>query len=175
VFSQPESSRIGSERGLYTSEAISRTSFLRFHESPAREYSPSSSQLLVASSAYGSKGPVTPTPRPLTGGSRALPSSSTTPLHSHSGARAPGNQDHACNQLYPQAVTLSTSDTVTFKIFGNFYLYMEEYHESWIEWWHGTPGYIAYRVKYAGNKGEGGARIFEAQRWGNTFNNMPTV
>ena len=54
--------------------------------------------------------------------------------------------------LHPLAVTLSTSDTVSFEIFGNFYLYTEEYHESWMEWWQGTPGYLAYTAKYAGKK-----------------------
>jgi len=73
-------------------------------------------------------------------------------VRSDSLALPPGNQDHARNLLHPLAVTLSTSDTVTFEIFGNFYLYTEEYHESWMEWWQGTPGYIAYPAKYAGKK-----------------------
>jgi len=54
--------------------------------------------------------------------------------------------------LHPLATALSTSDTDSFEIFGNFYLYTEEYHESWMEWWQGTPGYIAYTAKYAGKK-----------------------
>jgi len=152
MSSQPESSTMGSQRGLYTSGARSRTSFLRFHESPAHEYSPSLSQFSVESGPYGSEGPVTPTPKPLTGVARAPLSSSTTPLHSDSLALPPRNQDHARNLLHPLTVTLSTSDTVTFEIFGNFCLYMEEYDESWMEWWQGTPGYIAYTAKYAGKK-----------------------
>jgi len=44
------------------------------------------------------------------------------------------------------------SDTVTIEIFGNVYLYTEEYHESWMEWWQGTPGYIAYTAKYGSKK-----------------------
>jgi len=143
---------MGSQRGLHTSGARSRTSFLRFHESPTPEYSPYLSQLSVESSPYGSQGPITPTPRPLTGVARAPLSSSTTPLRSDSLPLPPGNQDHARNLLPPLAVTLSTSDTVTFEIFGNFYLYTEEYHESWMEWWQGTQGYIAYTAKYAGKK-----------------------
>jgi len=47
---------------------------------------------------------------------------------------------------------MPTSNTVTFEIFGNFYLYTEEYDESWIEWWQGTPGYIAYPENYVGKK-----------------------
>jgi len=152
MSSQPESTTMGSQRGLYTSRARSRTSFLQFHESPAREYSLSLSQFSVESSPDGSEGPVTPTPRPLTGVARAPLSSSTTPLLSDSRALPPGNQDHAWNLLHPLGVTLSTSDTVRFEIFGKFYLYTEEYHESWMEWWQGTPGYIAYTAKYAGKK-----------------------
>jgi len=149
---QRESSTMGSQRGLYSSGARSRSSFLRFHESPACEYSPSLSQCSVESSLYGNESPVTPTPKPLTGMARALHSSSTTPLRSDSVALPPGNQDHTGNLLHPLAVTLSTSDTVTFVIFGNFYRYTEEYHESWMEWWQGTPGYIAYTAKYCGKK-----------------------
>jgi len=175
MSSQPESSTIGSQRGLYTSGARSSTSFLRFHERPAREYSPSLSQFSVESSPYGSEGLVTPTPRPLTRVACAPLSSSTTPLRSDSLALPPGNQDHIRNLLHPLAVTLSTSDTVTFAIFGNFYLYTEEYHESWMEWWQGRQGYIAYTAKYAGKKKIRGTQIFEAQRCGNTFNNVPTV
>jgi len=152
MSSQQESSTMGSQRGLYTSGARCRTSFLRFHESPACEYSPSLSLFSVESSPYGSQGPVTPTPRPLTGEARTPLSSSTTPLGSDSLPLPPGNQDHAWNLLHPLAVTLSTSDTVTFEIFGNYYLYTEEYHESWMEWWQRTPGYIAYTAKYAGKK-----------------------
>jgi len=149
---QPESSMMGSQRGLYTSRARSHTSFLRFHESPAREYSPSLSLFSVESSPYGSEGPVTPTPRPSTGVARAPLSSSTMFLNSDSLALPPGNQDHARNLLHPLAVTLSTSNIVTFEIFGNFYLYTEEYHESWMEWWQGTLGYIAHTAKYAAKK-----------------------
>jgi len=152
MSSQPESSTMGTQRGLYTSAARSRTSFLRIHESPAHAYSPSLSQFSVDSHPYVSEGPVTPTPRRLTGVARTPLSSSTTPLGSNSVALLPGNQDHARNLLHLLAVTLSTSDTVTFEIFGNFYLYTEEYHESWMEWWQGTPGYIAYTAKYAGKK-----------------------
>jgi len=126
--------------------------FLRFHESPVPEYSLSLSQFSVESSPYGSQGPVTPTPRPLTGVALAPLSSSTTPLRSDSPALPPGNQDHARNLLHPLAVTFSTSDTVTFEIFGNFYHCMEEYHESWMEWGQGTPGYIPYTMKYARKK-----------------------
>jgi len=83
---------------------------------------------------------------------RAPLSSSTTPLRFDSLALSPSNQDHPRNLLHPLAVTLSTSATVTFEIFGNLYLYTEEYHESWMEWWQGTPGYRAYIAKYAGKK-----------------------
>jgi len=152
MCSEPESSTMGSQPGLYPSGARSRTTILRFHESPTREYSPSLSQFSVESSPYGSEGTVTRTLRHLTGVARAPLSSSTTPLPSDSLALPPGNQDHARNLLHPLAVTLSTSDTVIFEIFGNFYLYTEEYHESWMEWWQGTPGYIAYTAKYAGKK-----------------------
>jgi len=152
MSSQPESSTMGSQWGLNTFGARSRTSFLRLHESPAREYSPSLSQFSVESSPYGSEGPVTPTPWPVTDVARPPLSSSTTHLHSDSLALPPGNQDHARNLLHPLAVTLSTSDTGTFEIFGNFYLYTEEYHKSWMEWWQGIPGYIAYTAKYAGKK-----------------------
>jgi len=152
MSSLPESSTMGSQQGLYTSGARSRPSFLQFHQSPGREYSPSLSQFSVESSPYGSEGPVTPTPRPLTGVARAPPSSSTTPLGSDSVARPPGNQDHARNLPHRLAVTLSTTDTFTFEIFGNLYLYTEESHESWMEWWQGTPGYIAYTVKNVGKK-----------------------
>ena len=138
---------MGSQWGLYTSGARSRTSFLRFHESPAREYSPTLSQFSVESSPYGSEGPVIPTPRPLTGVARAPLSSSPTPLRSDSVALPPGNPDHARNLVHPLAVTLSTGDTVTFEKFGNLNLYTEEYHQSWMEWWQGTPGYIAYTAK----------------------------
>jgi len=152
MSSQPESSTMGSQRGLYPSGARGRTSFLPFHESPGCESSPSLSQFSVESSPYGSEGPVTPTPRPLTGVACAPLSSSTTPWHSDSLALPPGNQDHALNLLHTLVLTLSTRDTVTFQIFGNFYLYTEEYHESWMEGWQGTPGYIAYTEKYAGKK-----------------------
>jgi len=120
MSSQPESSMMGSQRGLYTSGARNGTSFLRFHESPAREYSPSLSQFSVESSPYTSEGLVTLSPRPLTGVVRAPLSSSTKPLRSDSVALPPGNQDHARNLLHPLAVTLSTSATVTLEIFGNF-------------------------------------------------------
>jgi len=143
---------MGNQQGLYTSVARSCTSFLWFYESPARENSPSLSQFWVESSPYGSKGPVPRTPRPPTGVARAPLSRSTTPLHSDSVALATGNQDHAQNLLHPPAVTWSTSDTVTFEIFGNFYRDKEEYPESWIEWGKGTPGYIAYAVKYGFKK-----------------------
>ena len=152
MSSQPESSTMGSQRGLSTSGARSRTSFLQSLESPAREYSPSLSQFSVESSTYGSEGPVTPTPRPLTGVARAPFSSSTSPFRSDSLALPPGNLDHAWNLLHPLAVTLSTSDIVTFEIFGNLYLYTEDYHEIWMESWQGTPGYIANTAKYAGKK-----------------------
>ena len=143
---------MGSQRGFYTPRARSRTYFLWFHESPAREYSLSLSLFSVESSPNGSEGPVTSTPSPLTDVARAPLSSSTTPLGSDSLALPPGNQDHARNLLHPLAVTLSTSDTVTFEIFANCYLYTEEYHESWMELWQGTSGYIAYNAKYAGKK-----------------------
>jgi len=143
MSSQPESSTMGCQRGLYTSGARSCTSFVRFHECTPRQYAPSLSQFLVESSLCGSEGPVTPAPRPLGGVARTPLSSSTTPLSPDSVMLPPGNQDHARNLLHPLAVTLSTSDTVTFEIFGNFYLYMDEYHESWIDWWQGTLGHIA--------------------------------
>jgi len=152
MSSQLESSTIGSQQGLYTTGARSRTSFLLFHESPAREYSTSLSQFWVESIPYGSEGPAIPTPRPLTGVAQAPLSSSTTPWPSDSRSLPPANQDHTRNRLHPLAVTLSTSDTVTFEIFGNFYLYTEEYHESWMEWWQGTRWYIAYTATYAGKK-----------------------
>jgi len=131
MSSEPESSTMGSQRGLYTSGARSRTSFLWFHESPACEYPPSLCQFLVESSPYGSEGPVTATPKHLTGVARAPLASSTRALRSDWLALPSKNQDHARNLLHPLAVTLFTSDTVTFEIFGNFYLYTEEYHESW--------------------------------------------
>jgi len=152
MSSLPESSTMGSQRGLYTSVARSRPSFLQFHQSPGREYSPSLSQFSVESSPYRSKGPVTPTPRPLSVVARAPLSSSTTPLRSDSVALPPGNQDHSQNLLHRLAVTSATSDPVTFEIFENLYLYTEECHESWMEWWQGTPGYIAYTAKYGGKK-----------------------
>jgi len=152
MSSQPESSKMGSQGGLYTSGARSRTSFLWFHERPPRKYPPSLSQFSVDSRPYGCEGPVTPTPRPLTGVAHTPLSSSTTPLRSDSLALPAGNQDHVQNVLNRLAVTLSTSDTITFDIFGNFYLYREEYHASWMEWWQGTSGYIAYTTKYAGKK-----------------------
>ena len=120
MSSQPESSTMGSQWGLYTSGARSRTTFLQFHESPASEYSPSLSQFSVESSRYGSKSPVRPTSRPLTGVAATLLSSSTTPLRSDSVALPSGNQDQPRNLLHLLALTLSTSDTVTFEIFGNF-------------------------------------------------------
>ena len=83
---------------------------------------------------------------------RAPLSSSTTALRSDWVALPPGNKDQARNLLPPLAVTMPTSNTVTFEIFGNFYLYTEEYDESWIEWWQGTPGYIAYTENYVGKK-----------------------
>ena len=64
----------------------------------------------------------------------------------------PGNQDNTWNLLHSLGVTFSTSDTGTFEIFGNFYLYKEKYHGSGMEWWQGTLGYIAYTAKYAGKK-----------------------
>ena len=57
------------------------------------------------------------------------------------------NQDHTWNLLHLLAVTLSTRDTVTFEILGNFHVYMEEYHESGMEWWEGTPWYIGHTAK----------------------------
>jgi len=143
---------MGSQQGLYTSGVRSHTSFLPFHQSPAREDSPSLSQFSVESSRYGSEGPVTPTPRPLTGVTRSPLPSSSTPLRSDTIALPPGNQDPTRNLLYPLAVTLSPTDTVTFEIVGTCYLYTEEYHESLMEWWQGTTGYIDYTAKYAGKK-----------------------
>jgi len=147
MASQPESFMMGSRRGLYTSRARSRTSFSQFHESPAREYCSSFSQFSVESSPYVSESQITPTPRPLTAVAHAPLASSTTLLRSNSVALPPGNQDHSWNLLHLLAVSLSTSDTVTFEISGNFYLYTEENHKSWMEWWQGTPGYIAYTAK----------------------------
>jgi len=152
MSSQPESSTMGSQRGLYTYGARRRTSFLKFHESPTREYSTSLSQFSVESSPYGSERPVTRTPSPVTGVARAPVSSCTTPLDFDSVALPPGNQDHARNLLDPLAVTLSRSDTVKFEMFGNLYLYTEADHESWMLWWQGMSGYIAYTAKYAGKK-----------------------
>jgi len=143
---------MGSQRGLYTSRARSRTSFLRFHGGPAREYSPSLSRLSVGSGQDESEGPVTPTHRPLTGVDRAPSSSSPTPFCSDSPALPAGNEDHAWNLLHLLSVTFSTGDTVTFDIFGSFELSTEEYHDSWMEWWQGTSGYIAYTAKYAAKK-----------------------
>jgi len=143
---------MGSQQGLYTSGATSQTSFLLFNESPARQYSPSLSKFTVESGPYGSEGHVTPNPRALTGVAGASHSRCTTPLLPNSVALPPGNQDDAWNLLHPLALTLSTSETVTVGIFGNFYLYTEVYHESWIEWWQGLPGYIAYTRKYGGKK-----------------------
>jgi len=120
MSSQPESSTMGCQRGLYTSRGRSGTCSLRFHETPACEYSPSLSQFSLESSPYGREGPVIPTPRPLTGVAGAPLSSSTSPLRSHSLALPPGNQDYARNLLHPLAVTFSTSDIVTFEIFGTF-------------------------------------------------------
>ena len=130
MSSQPESSTMGSQRRLYTAGARSPTTFLWFHESPAGEYAPSLSQFSVESSPYENEVAVIPTPRPLTGVACAPPSSSTTRLCSDSVALPAGNQDHTRNLLHPLAVTLATSDTVTFEIFGKLYLYPEEYHES---------------------------------------------
>jgi len=152
MSSKTESCTMGSQWGLYPSEARSRTFFLQFHECPAGEYSPSLSQLTVESSLYWSDGPVTPTQRPLTGLPRPPLASSTRPLPSNSVALALGTQDHARTLLHLLAVILSTSAPVTFEIFGNFYLYTEEYHESWMEWWQGTPGDIACTVKYGEKK-----------------------
>ena len=47
---------------------------------------------------------------------------------------------------------ISESDANSFEIFGNFFLYAEEYHESWIEWWEETPGFTAYTAKHGGKK-----------------------
>jgi len=81
MSSQAESSMAGSQ-GHYTNSGKSRTSFLRFHETPTREQSPSLSQFSAESSPYGSEGPVTPIPRPLTSVARASFLSCTRPLHS---------------------------------------------------------------------------------------------
>jgi len=54
--------------------------------------------------------------------------------------------------LYPAATPLAAPDTNPFEIFGNLFLYTEEYHECWMEWWQARPGYIAYTAKYAGKK-----------------------
>ena len=83
--------------------------------------------------------------------------------------------NHARNLPHLLAVTLSTSDPVTFEIFGNFYLYMEEYHKTWMERWQGTPGDIACTAKYGEKKKIRWTRIFQAQRCGNIFNNVPTI
>ena len=83
---------------------------------------------------------------------RAPPARSTTPLCSDSVALRPRNQDHARNLLHPLPLTLSTSDTLRFLIFGNLCLCTEEYHERWMEWWQGTPGYMPYTAKYGGKK-----------------------
>ena len=96
-------------------------------------------------------------------------SSSTPPLRSDSVALPPGNKDRAWNLLYPLAVTLSTSNTVTFEIFGYFYLYTEEYHESWMEWGQGTRGYIGYTTKYGGKKKIGWNSDLRATKVSNYF------
>jgi len=84
MSSQQESSTLGSQWGLYTYGARSRTYFGRWQESPAREYSPSLSRFLVESIPYGSEGPVTPTPSPVTGVAPAPLSTATTPFGSDS-------------------------------------------------------------------------------------------
>jgi len=139
-------------QGHHTNSGKHHTSFLRFHETPTREQSLSLSQFSAESSPYGSECPVTPTPRPLTTVARAPFSSCTRPLHYDRVLLPPGNQDHARNMLYPAAAPLPATDTNPFEIFGNFFLYTEEYHERWMEWWQATPGYIAYTAKYAGKK-----------------------
>jgi len=151
MSSQAESSMAGTQ-GHYTNSGKSRTSFLRFHETPTREESTSLSQFSAESSPYGSEGPVTPTPRPLTRVAQAPFSSCTRPLHSDQVSLPSGNRDHSRNMLYPAAAPLPATDTNPFEIFGNFFLYTEEYHESWMEWWQATPWYIAYTAKYAGKK-----------------------
>jgi len=118
---------------LYTSGARSHTSFLRFHKSSAREYSPSLFPFLAEPSPYWSQGPVTPTPRVLTSVAVTHLASITTPLLYDVVAVPPVNQDQARNLHYPPAVTLSTSDTVTFEIFGNLYFYTQECQECWME------------------------------------------
>ena len=112
---------------------------------------------------------VSPTRRPLTGVAYSPFSSSTPPLRTDSVALRPGNKDRAWNLLYPLAVTLSTSNTVTFEIFGNLYPYTEEYHESWMEWGQGTPGYIGYTTKYGGKKNIGWNSDLRATKVSNYF------
>ena len=145
-------SHYGSQRAHYGISARSRTSILRVHERPARDQSLSPSLLSVESSPYASDGPVTPTRGPPASASRAHFSSSTRPSHLDSVSLPPGNQDHARNTLPLPAPASETSDANSFEIFGNFYLYTEEYHESWMEWWKETPGFAAYTAKYAGKK-----------------------
>ena len=152
MSSQPEFSTTSSQQAHYASGARSRTSFLRFHASHVSPQSPSISLSSVESSPYRSEGPVTPTPRPQAGVPRKpLPSSTRLP-HSNSVTLLPGNQDHACNMLQPLAVAMSATDTESFQILGNLYLYTEKYHEGWVEWWQGSIGYTSYTAKYAGNE-----------------------
>ena len=149
MSSQQESSTASSQQAHYASGARSRTSFLRFHESLVRPQFPSISLFSVVSSPYRSEGPVGPTPRPPAGGPRSpLPSSTSLP-HSKSVSLPPGNQDYARNMLQQLAVVVSATDTKSFEIFGNFYLYTKVYHEGGVEWWQGTIGYTAYTAKYA--------------------------
>ena len=50
------------------------------------------------------------------------------------------------------ALPISEGDENSFQILGNFFLYAEEYHESWIEWWEETRGFAAYTAKHGGKK-----------------------
>ena len=151
--SAPELSIASTQRAYYIGSTRNRMSFLRTQETPAREQSRSFSLLSVDSSPYGSEGPITPTPIPPAGGLRSS-ILSATPVLQTDPLLLPGNQDHAQNMLQPAltALSLSQSNTHSFEIFGNLYLYTEEHHESWMKGWKETSGFAAYSAKYSGKR-----------------------
>ena len=47
---------------------------------------------------------------------------------------------------------LTSDETHIFKSSQTHFFYQEAQHQQWITWWEKTPGFIAYRDKYAGKK-----------------------
>jgi hypothetical protein len=77
----------------------------------------------------------------------SISSNSTTP--EHLSTPTPGYENSSCT---PGPQEFNNDSSTQFECSGNYYIYDEKYNDSWLSWWHKTPGYAAYQKRYAGKR-----------------------